>query len=131
MRHNVRRLQIHEYTTATGELAPIFLAVEADELSLIDDGTRFTLPAGALEAVMTRYGAPVDPAEPVRRVGSIALPHGGALSHVRHLAGYDVVSRDYLILERAEGEPLCVMATTVAGALGHLARAACSAPPRA
>ena len=46
------------------------------------------------------------------------------LRHVRHLAIYDVIARDYLVYEAPHREPMCALATIVAGALGHLGRAA-------
>jgi hypothetical protein len=46
---------------------------------------------------------------------------------VRHLAGYDVVKRDYLVLEAGGTEALCAPGATVAAALQHLARAAARA----
>jgi hypothetical protein len=51
------------------------------------------------------------------------------LRHVRHLAGYDVIARDYLVHDRGDGtEPLCAMATRVAAALAHLARVRAQKP---
>ena len=54
----------------------------------------------------------------------IELGHEHRLRHVRHLAGYDVIARDYLVYEAPGAAPSCVMATNVAGALRHLALAA-------
>jgi hypothetical protein len=117
-------LKIHELTNAAGALVPICLCKDENgALCIADDEGRFRLPEGALEAVMTRYGAPVDESERIAEIATFTLAPGRTLRHVRHLAGYDVVARDYIILD-IEGETsLCVMATTVAGALEHLARA--------
>jgi hypothetical protein len=71
---------------------------------------------------MKRFGSPLDPEEPVMSVAAIEVPGGGVLRHVRHRAPVDVLARDYLVYERNGHEPLCALATTVAGALGHLAR---------
>jgi hypothetical protein len=46
---------------------------------------------------------------------------------VRHLAGYDVIGRDYIVYEEPQSEALCALAATVAAALLHLGRAAASA----
>jgi hypothetical protein len=73
---------------------------------------------------MVRYGAPFDPDVQSTAVGTLALPGAASLRHVRHLAGYDVIARDYLVYEEPGLERLCVMATTVAGALRHLGLAA-------
>jgi hypothetical protein len=117
-------LRIHEKTTITGELAPVCLRLEAGGLWLsVGSGEAFPIPGDALETVMRRYGAPFDPDASVTRVASLGLGGGRHLHHLRHLAGYDVIARDYLLYERPEAEPLCAMSTTVAGALEYLARA--------
>jgi hypothetical protein len=57
-------------------------------------------------------------------VAWLDLGAGRRLEHVRHLAGYDVVERDYLVLELGDGsEPHCAHGAIVAAALQHLARA--------
>jgi hypothetical protein len=117
-------LRIHETTRADGSLGPIFLFIEDRVLGLRSDEGAFTLPDGALEAVMSRFGKPLDVSEQLTPVGALELGDGRMLRHVRHLARWDVIARDWLVLEVAGEEPLCALATTVAGALGHLARAA-------
>jgi hypothetical protein len=52
------------------------------------------------------------------------LGDGRVLRHIRHLGRYDVIARDYLTYSVPTQEPLCALATTVAGALAHLGRAA-------
>jgi hypothetical protein len=74
--------------------------------------------------MMARYGAPFDTEAHGDVVGELALGDGRRLRQARHLAGYDVIARDYLVLDQREGESLCALGTTVAGALQHLARAA-------
>jgi hypothetical protein len=115
-------LKIHETTTATGELAPVVLEVVEGSL-VIDD---LPLPDGALEAVMKKFGGPLEDAEGGRVADVDALDLGGGrrLRHVRHLSRFDVIARDYLVYERPGEDPRCAIATTVAGALSHLARAA-------
>jgi hypothetical protein len=118
-------LKIHELTLANGELAGVFLRVAADEgrLEIVDPEGVLPVPSGALEKVMTRYGAPFDAAARIQVVGELQLGAGRRLRQVRHLAGYDVIARDYLVLDADDGQALCALGTSVAGALQHLARA--------
>lgn len=117
-------LKVHEYSDANGELRSVFLRFRDEALEVVDDQAPFPLPAGSLRAVMARYGAPFDPDAGAVSHGSLLLGDGATLRHVRHLAGYDVIARDYLVHEQPGQEPLCAMATTVAAALLHLGRAA-------
>ena len=71
---------------------------------------------------MARFGGPLDPEVRVSTFATLDLTNGRTLPHVRHLSGYDVIARDYLIYETSDGEPRCALATTVAAALGHLGR---------
>jgi hypothetical protein len=125
-------LKIDETSAKDGTLAPVFLLVTDGALKIVgiaNDGAPLVLPPGALAAVMARYGAPFDPDAPITVVDSIALGDGGVLRHVRHLASYDVIARDYLVHDRGDGtEPLCAMATRVAAALAHLARVRAQKP---
>jgi hypothetical protein len=120
-------LKIHEVTGVDGELSGIYLRLAGDGrdgLELVEQSGVMAVPEGALEIVMKRYGAPYDDQARVTAVAELELGEGRKLRHVRHLAGYDVVQRDYLVLERPGNESLCAPGTTVAGALQHLARAA-------
>jgi hypothetical protein len=118
-------LKIHELTSATGALAGVFLHVAAEgALEIVEPDGVLPLPDGVLEKVMVRYGAPFDPDATIDVVGELALGDGRRLRQVRHLAGYDVIARDYLVLDVAGGESWCALGTTVAGALQFLARAA-------
>jgi len=117
-------LKIHETTKPDGELAPIFLVLEDGVLAITSDEGTFALPEGALDAVMTRFGGPLEPSEQLMPVATLDLGSGKALRHVRHLARYDVIARDYIVYETPDREPVCALATTLAGALGHLGRAA-------
>jgi hypothetical protein len=117
-------LKIHELILPSGELAGVFLRRDGDELVLVGDDRELLLPTGALRAVMLRYGAPFDAAAKSMSQSALELPGDACLRHVRHLAGYDVIARDYLVYSEPELEPLCVLATTVAGALRHLGLAA-------
>jgi hypothetical protein len=117
-------LKIHETTSASGALSAVYVQASNGALALVTDDGTFPLPEGALEAVMLRYGAPLDPASHLVPVATLALGEGRALRHVRHLATYDVIARDHLVYDAPGKEPLCALATTVAGAFDHLARAA-------
>lgn len=129
-------LKIHETTSGAGALEAVFLSFESFEsfepervLSIVARGETLPLPEGALDAVMARFGRPVESTERLEPVASLDLGDGRALRHVRHLARFDVIARDYLLYEAPPAEPLCAMATTVAGALEHLARAAAARGP--
>jgi hypothetical protein len=119
-------LKIHETASAAGLLS-VFLRFEHGVLVLDDATGSYPLPHGALDAVMARYGAPWDPQARVALVATLALPAGCSLAHVRHLAGYDVIARDYLIYRAVSGEASCALATTLSAALCHLAHAAAAA----
>jgi hypothetical protein len=116
-------LKVHETTTASGALSGVFLRWQEGVMYIVAGEETFSLPEGALDAVMQRFGAPLDPASRVGHVATLDLGRDCTLRHVRHLARYDVIARDYLVYERAGSEPLCALATTVAGALDHLGRA--------
>ena len=119
-------LKIHELTSDTGALEGVFLRVTSGGavLEIVEPSGALPVPSGALEKVMARYGAPFDTEAHVDVVGELPLGDGRRLRQVRHLAGYDVIARDYLVLDQGDEESLCALATTVAGALQHLARAA-------
>ena len=117
-------LKIQELVDPNGELSPVFLQRREGALSLVMADVALPLPDGALETVMARYGAPFDSEARVDVVAGLDLGAGRELRHVRHLAGYDVVARDYLVLLENGSPSFCVIAPIAAGALTHLARAA-------
>jgi hypothetical protein len=117
-------LKIHELTDEQGQYSGVYLQVDDGSLQIVDAHGALSVPRGALEKVLERYGAPFDPDAAITVVGELALGAGQRLRQVRHLAGYDVVPRDYLVLDLGVGEPLCCFGATVAAALQHLARAA-------
>lgn len=123
-------MKIHETTTADGALSATHLRVADGVVEIAADGDgagALALPDGAIERVMTRYGAPVEEGTKLTEVDAIDL--GGArLRHVRHLARYDVIAKDWLLYERDGEEPICALANTVAAALVHLARVAARTP---
>ena len=118
------RFKIHEFSSSTGELSVVYLRLAHGLLEIASEDGAWPLPEGAVRAVLSRFGAPFDTAARISTVSSLALPNGETLSHVRHLAGYDVIARDYIVLCPAQGEASCALAATVAAALLHLGRAA-------
>ena len=128
-------LKVREFTDATGALAAVYLrsgerAVEGAVLEVVSDDV-VALPTAALAAVMSRYGAPFDPEAEISLVASMTLGPGCTLRHVRHLAGYDVIARDYLVYDVVGAESQCALAATVARALEHLAAAVRARSPGA
>jgi hypothetical protein len=117
-------LKIHEITLDDGSLAPVFLVIEDDVLGVHGSEGTLALPEGALDAAMARYAAPLETSEPLIPVAMLDLGRGRVLRHVRHLARYDVIARDYLVYETAGAEPVIALAATIAGVLAHLSRAA-------
>ena len=93
-------------------------------LELVNGDATFVLPAEALPAVMSRFGAPFDAEASIGVVATLELGAEQRLRHVRHLAGYDVIARDYLVYERPGQPTLCALSTPVTAALLHLGRAA-------
>lgn len=126
-------MKIHEVTARDGQLTGIHLRLVSDAfplLEIVDEGGAWLLPEGALEKVLARYGSPFDPDARIIVVAELVLSPGKRLRHVQHLAGYDVVMRDYLVLDVEGGESVCAPGATVATALQHLARAAAAAHER-
>lgn len=117
-------MKIHEATRDDGTLAPVVLHVSDGALTIATDGGELALAPGAIEAVMERFGAPLEPRERLVEIGRVELPGGAILRHVRHLGRFDVIARDYLVYAPPDGEALCALAVTVSAALAHLARAA-------
>jgi len=116
-------LKIHEATSETGELVPVSLRAFGGALEVVCGSDVYALPDSVLATVMKRYGAPFDPEATITVVGTLALGQDRDLRHVRHLAGYDVIARDYLVYAAPDQESLCALSTTVAAALVHLGRA--------
>ena len=115
--------RIHEFSSASGQLSSVFLRALDQQLEIVSDDGAWALPHGALHAVLARFGAPFDEDARSSLIASLQLAPGESLRHVRHLAGYDVIARDYLVYQPANGEALCALAATVAAALLHLGQA--------
>jgi hypothetical protein len=130
---------IHELTRDDGTLHPkrhvIRLVREQDTLVLDDedDGDghahqALPLPDGALDAVMSRFGKPLEGALPPIEE-ALDLGDGRQLVRFRFLRRFDVIARDYLALVTPDADPVCELATSVTAALHHLARAASRGQP--
>ena len=118
--------KIHEFSSLAGELSAVSLRVLDGQLEIISDDGAWPLPEAAVRAVVARFGAPFDEHARITTVAYFRLPGGAELSHVRHLAGYDVIARDYIVYRSSEPQTegaLCALARTVAAALLHLGRA--------
>ncbi len=115
--------RIHEFSSASGKLSSIYLRASDEQLLIVSDEDAWPLPHGAVSAVLSRFGAPFDEHAHSTLIATLQLPRGDSLRHVRHLAGYDVIARDYLVYQQPNGEALCALAATVAAALLHLGRA--------
>jgi len=117
-------LKIHEFILPNGELSSVFLRRDGAVLTLLGEEGELTLPTGALRAVMLRYGAPFDADAVSDTQATLELDGDARLRHVRHLAGYDVIARDYLVYSEPGLEAICALTTNVAGTLRHLGLAA-------
>lgn len=110
-----------------GALRRTYLVRDDERLGLWDegDGEARPLPEGALDAVLRRYGRPLE--EGVAAPTGPALVLGGDGGTLRlwpfQPFGY-LQPLDYLLWEPAAGEPLCAPAPLVAAALRALADAA-------
>ena len=111
-------MKIHEVTMKDGTLAPVSLETSEGELSISDErGRSAVIPEHALDVVMQRYGLPLDAHETVRDVDQLVLPSRRLLRHVRHLGKFDVIAKDYLVLDEK-----CALASTISGVLLMLAK---------
>jgi hypothetical protein len=116
-------IKIHETITPSGDASFVHLAIEDGTLAIVVDGEALAVGEGALQAVMARFGAPLEPSEPLIAVAALDLGGGRAVRHVRHLARYDVIARDFVVYDVPDRDSLCALAVTVSAALVHLARA--------
>ena len=119
-----RQILLDEHVLDDGTVARTWLRADGDELALVEpDGAR-PLPDGAVAATFARFGGELSDDLAVPGDGALDLGGGARLVPLRHLARYDVIARDYLVLTTDAGAPRVALAVTIAGALRHLARAA-------
>jgi hypothetical protein len=117
---------VHERYDSHGTLIRTWVEAAERQLWVATDGEMLLkLPPGAIQAVMTRYGKPLEdpPEEPPER---LALEDDSILFRLRFLPTYDVIAKDYLVWCAPGKPPLAELATHVTAALEHLARAASS-----
>jgi hypothetical protein len=120
----VPELTIHEADDGSGALVRTHLVSDGDDLELRVGDASSPLPAGALDAVMKRFGRPLAEDVPPEHVAErLELTYGRALVRFRFRPRYDVIARDYLAYYAPGEEPVCELATAVSAALEHLARA--------
>lgn len=124
------KLLIHQRTRDDGTLEDLFLSRENDALRVqIGNEEGALIPIEALVAVMRKFGRAI--AEEIRLTGpSLDLGDHGSLVLLRHLARYDVIARDFLVLRAPNEEPITELASSVTAALMHLVAAYRSAGTR-
>ena len=116
------RMTLHEHTSETGNLVRTHLEADSDVLTLVVGDEALALPDGALRTVMRRFGKPLEDGTDPPAEETLDLGDGHSLVRFRFLRRYDVIARDYLVYRAPGEEPICEMATSVTGALEHLAR---------
>ncbi len=115
-----------------GRSARTVLRREDDALVLALDDDEYEIEPKLVFAVFARYAKELDPSVTMPDdADTLALDvtsgSGSRLVRLRHLARFDVIARDYLVLVR-EGQPALVeLATAITAALVHLVSAARSA----
>ncbi len=120
-------LTIHERLTESGERETVDVGAEDGALVIRVAGETTLLPMNVLEAVMARYGKPLEEGVTVPPgAPSTDLGEAGTLRMMRVLGFYDVIAKDYLVWEPRDAtrEPLAELATSVSAALVHFVRAA-------
>jgi hypothetical protein len=124
--HELNALCIYEELTATGQGLKTWLRLQEGALVLDNAHDAVVVPDGAIATIFSHYARPLaaDVASqicqlPYLRVCSVASPLL-KLHPLRHLARYDVIARDFLVLSQPEAEPLAELATTIAAALSHV-----------
>jgi hypothetical protein len=117
-------LKIHETYTADGTAQASYLKVEDGELCLVLPDYEVVIPSSILVRIFERYGKPLD--EQVDLTGAISLTveEGTSVHSLRHLARFDVIAKDYLVLKRTGKEPLAELSVSIYGALMHLTQRA-------
>jgi hypothetical protein len=116
-------LLVHESLSPEGANERVYLACKDGAITLVEGEAEVEIPEAILARIFARYGNPLEPS--VRIEGpSLELPSGARITHLRFLARYDVIAKDYLVLERTGEEPLVELATGIVAALQHLARGA-------
>lgn len=128
---SLSRILIAEHIDDRGTPQQIYLelasadhasAGDAAAVHLIAGDVHGRLPVRAVEAVMRRYGRPLD--EGIAPDGpALDLGGGRVLQQMRYRAPVDASARDYLVWRTPGEEPLAALSNGVAAALRHLAAA--------
>jgi hypothetical protein len=113
-------LLLHEWIDDGGEQHVVCLLAGP---ALRVDQRLLPLPAGGLQAVMERFGRPLEKELAVEGP-ELSLADGSRVVRFRFRPRFDVIARDYLVYCAPDQEPLCELSAAVAAALEHLAAAA-------
>ncbi len=116
-------LLLHESVGASGERQTVEVGADDGALLVHVDGEPTALPMSVLDAVMTRYGKPLETGVPLEGP-SVDLGGGASLQRIRSLGFYDVIAKDYVVWSGPGHEPLAELATSISAALVHFVRAA-------
>ncbi len=104
-----------------GSLARSWGTAVGGRLRLVDDdGADGELSMVAIDRVMVRYGKPLDEAIGALTGPALELAEGAKLRRFRYHTPVDATGRDYLVWERADREPVAVVATMATAALRYL-----------
>jgi hypothetical protein len=119
-------LLLDERIRSDGALARTWAGCDGDRLRIVErdgDGDRDTeigeLALIAVDAVMRRYGRPLDP--DVALDGEALACGIFTLRRLRYCAAVDADGRDYLVWQRPGDEPVACLAATATAALRFLA----------
>jgi hypothetical protein len=117
---------IHENLATAGPGQKTWLRQQDGVLVLENAHDAVVVPAGVIATIFSQYARPLAPDIasqvndlPYLRVWSLASPLLN-LHPLRHLARYDVIARDFLVLSQPGAEPLAELTTTIAAALSHV-----------
>jgi hypothetical protein len=115
-------LKIHE-TFGNGEIAEAsYLKMEDGELCLMLPASEVVIPISIVVRTFERFGKALDPDIGLNAETSLEIGEGMTVYALRHLARFDVIAKDYLVLAREGQEPLAELAVSIYGALVHLTR---------
>ena len=116
------RLLIDEHLRLDGTTVQTHLGFEDGRVTIVcDDGIHGALSVAAIAKVLERYGRPLDLAiAPLEGTPRLELGSAGRLRMLRFRARVDADTRDYLVWERPDEEPLAALSNGVAAALRYL-----------
>jgi hypothetical protein len=97
-----------------------FLRAAGGVISLEEPEQITELPLSLVLSVFARYGKPLA-AEILLTGPTLALSDSIKVLHLRHLARFDVIAKDYMVLLAEGSEPCAELATGITAALSFLA----------